>query len=115
MNTFTFRKVFVSPHRRTIETAVHILSSHPKKSEITFILLPLAKENLHTSSDLPVPFAELQAFTASLHSQHGFTFDFSLFAPFSDQPDSWHFQIVTNEAKKKHLMQEVRKGVKTPT
>ena len=115
MNIFTFRKVFVSPHRRTIETAVHMLSSHPQKSQITFILLPLAKESLHTSSDLPVPFAELQAFTASIHSLHGFSFDFSLFAPFSAQLDSWHFQIVANEGKKSHLMKEVSKGVKTPT
>jgi phosphohistidine phosphatase SixA len=68
MNTFSFRKVFVSPHRRTIETAVLMLSSHPQKSQITLILLPLAKENLHTSSDLPVPFAELLAFTDSLHA-----------------------------------------------
>ena len=29
LNSFTFRKVYVSPHRRTIQTALNILASHP--------------------------------------------------------------------------------------
>jgi len=51
--------VLVSPHVRTIETAVNMLSSHPQKDELILVLEPQLKEVMHTACDVPIPFAEL--------------------------------------------------------
>ena len=45
--------VFVSPLRRTLQTAVNLFKSHPNFESIKFILLPIAKEAIEGTDDLP--------------------------------------------------------------
>ena len=60
INSFKINKVvLVSPHRRTIQTAVHMLDTHPQKAELTLLLTPLAKEVTNGSSDIPCTHWEL--------------------------------------------------------
>jgi hypothetical protein len=77
---------------------------------MTFVLVPLAKENLHTSSDLPLNFDETVAFTENITKEHGVKFDFSHFDRYEERgKDTWHFQIVHNEGKREILMREAQK------
>ena len=38
--------VFVSPLRRTVETACNMLKHHPLKNDLTLLLCPIAKEKM---------------------------------------------------------------------
>lgn len=74
-----------------------MLQSHPQKKDLTLHLLPLAKENLHTSNDLIVNFVDLEKYTREISEQYGYKFDFTYFEPYHEQGiDLWHFQILTN-------------------
>ena len=57
-------KVLVSPHRRTIQTAINILKSHPqhKKGGFTFIIYPYVSELLAGPDDLFVSKEDLEEF-----------------------------------------------------
>jgi hypothetical protein len=52
----------VSPHRRTLQTACYVLQNHPQRENITLTLLPLAKEVMNNSNDLPIEYNELLDF-----------------------------------------------------
>lgn len=107
MNYFRFRKVFMSPQRRAIQTAALMLQSHPCKAEIVFTLVPLAKENLHTSGDVCLSYKDTVKFAETITQKFGFEFDFSLFAPYEAQGiDTWQYQILTNTKKREHLIKE---------
>lgn len=45
--------VFVSPLRRTLETAYHIFKTHPNFKMIKFIVVPNLRESMNTISDIP--------------------------------------------------------------
>jgi hypothetical protein len=61
-------------------TSCNILSSHPDKSTLNIVVLPLAKEILNNTNDVPVMFeSELKPFLAELSEKHGIEFDLSLF------------------------------------
>lgn len=53
MNCLKIHTIFVSPLRRTLETAFHVYKTHPNFENIRFIILPLIRESLNTSSDIP--------------------------------------------------------------
>ena len=52
--------VIVSPLRRCQQTAYHLLKDHPNFYNIMFVLVPLCREHLHTISDVPRSFAEIE-------------------------------------------------------
>ena len=107
VNRMTFSKVFVSPHVRTIQSAALMLSSHPQKQDMVLVLLPLAKEIMHTSNDLGLEFKDLEAFTSQISKEHGVKFDFSLFEPFRTKGiDSWYYQVLSNVENREHLMRQ---------
>lgn len=90
----------MSPHRRTIQTAVHMLKSHPHKKDMTFVLLPIAKECLHTSNDLAIDHKDLLKLTDQITNDYGFKFDFSPFDSFKELGlDTWYMQVMTNREK----------------
>lgn len=63
INQFTFEKILVSPHRRTIQTAVNALGTHPQlENGITLTLYPIAKEILNNLNDMPVSRSDLDTF-----------------------------------------------------
>ena len=100
INKFNFVKVLVSPHRRTIQTAVNILKSHPQLEKgITFVLYPMAKEIVNNANDMPVSREELLSFTEDVKRNNPkITFDLSLMP--SESPNTWHIQILQNEELK---------------
>ncbi|CAI2377197.1 unnamed protein product [Moneuplotes crassus] len=53
VNSLKIHTVFVSPLRRTLETAYLIYHAHPDFENIRFIVLPVIRESLNTSSDIP--------------------------------------------------------------
>ena len=58
--------VIVSPLRRCMQTAYHLLKDHPSFSTIQFVLLPYCREHLHTSGDVPLPLSTSQELARSL-------------------------------------------------
>lgn len=53
VNPLKIHTVFVSPMRRTLETAYLVYHTHPDFENIRFIVLPAIRESLNTSSDIP--------------------------------------------------------------
>lgn len=53
VNALKIHTVFVSPLRRTLETAYNTYKNHPNFEKIRFVVLPLIRESLNTSSDVP--------------------------------------------------------------
>ena len=51
--------VYVSPHRRTIETLCYMLETYPDRGNLTVKLLPLAKEVLSSYGNVPIKVAQL--------------------------------------------------------
>jgi hypothetical protein len=51
------RMVFVSPLRRAVETAWRLFKNSPNFEKIKFFILPLLRENMHTTCDVPLPFS----------------------------------------------------------
>ena len=67
INQFTFPLIFVSPLRRTIQTAVNILKSHPQLDQgITLYLFPLCREIVNNVNDLTVTRRELEGWCENL-------------------------------------------------
>lgn len=73
INKFRFVKVFVSPHRSAIETALNILYSHPQHNEggFTFILYPMLNGQLTNCNDLTLQRSELDKWLRILEYQYG--------------------------------------------
>ncbi|CAI2376181.1 unnamed protein product [Moneuplotes crassus] len=46
--------VFVSPLKRALETAYYVFMNHPNFDNIQFILMPILKEAIDTTCDIPV-------------------------------------------------------------
>lgn len=95
LNSFNFSKVLVSPHRRTIQTAVNVLKSHPQlKDGITFTLFPMAKEILNNANDLPVGQKTLIDFTNKITEEiPQITFDFQYINAYK-HPNLWFVEIL---------------------
>lgn len=53
VNNIKIHTVFVSPLRRTLETAYLVYSTHPDFDKIRFVVMPIIRESLNTSSDIP--------------------------------------------------------------
>ena len=104
---FDFDKVLVSPHRRTIQTAVKILKSHPQLEKgFTFALYNMAKEIVNNASDMPASREELLSFIEDVKSNNPkFIFDLSLMP--SESPNTWHIQILQNEGLKAPLLEKI--------
>lgn len=109
MNAFSYHKIFVSPHRRTILTAALMLETHPRKEEFSIILLPIAKEHFISAGDIAIDFAELQEFTEYISASFGLKFDFSQFEQYRAQGlDTWYYQVITNKARRDELVERCR-------
>ena len=53
-NSMKIRAVFVSPYRRTLQTAYHVLKTHPDFNSISFIVIPKLREQLYGMADIPI-------------------------------------------------------------
>lgn len=54
INKIPAKYVIVSPLHRTLETARLLFDTHPNKSDIEFIVLPIIREVLNNPDDIPV-------------------------------------------------------------
>lgn len=51
LNKLKIEKIYCSPLRRCLETALYSLSSHPQNKELEIIIVPLLCEGIHTIHD----------------------------------------------------------------
>ena len=56
----------ISPMRRAMQTAYHLLKSHPQFATIKFVVEPLCRENIHGTCDIPSTYSEMRQFAQSL-------------------------------------------------
>ena len=77
INKYKFKNIYVSPHRRTIQTAINLLATHPQKSSITLILMPILKEwhGIGILYNMGLPVGVIKEFCAQYEKD--FKFDFS--------------------------------------
>ena len=54
-----FKIVFTSPIQRCLMTTIHMFKNHPNKDKIRFIVLPLVREIMNASCDIPMNFNDL--------------------------------------------------------
>jgi hypothetical protein len=54
LRPYKFSTVFVSPLRRTIETAYYMFREHPNFETMTFVLNPTLREKITVSGDVPI-------------------------------------------------------------
>jgi hypothetical protein len=59
VNNIKIHTIFVSPLRRAFETAYFVYKTHPDFDRIKFIVFPLIRESLNTSSDIPSDISEI--------------------------------------------------------
>ena len=69
------RKVFVSPFRRTIESACNLLKTHPDKASFILVLTPGPLEHLGYKNVLMLHAEALKKFCGEMSAQHGLSFD----------------------------------------
>ena len=55
VNAMHFSVVYVSPMYRTLMTAMNVFKAHPNRQNISFVVLPVAKEALNTCNDCVGP------------------------------------------------------------
>jgi len=59
-------------------TTIHMFKNHPNKNQMKFIVLPIAREILHTTNDIAIPVRELiEKYKCGSPFCHGINFDFS--------------------------------------
>ena len=74
---------------------------------MTFVLVPLAKENMHNTNDMVIDHTELISFTQEIEKEYGFKFDFTFFDEFKPAGiDTWYLQIMTNKERVTPLIAE---------
>lgn len=55
-----FKVIFVSPLRRTLETAYYTFKDHPNFKKMRVIISPLIREKIGITGDVPLPNLELR-------------------------------------------------------
>ena len=78
LNKIDVKVVFVSPMLRTCMTATELFKNHPNKSNIRFVIMPLAKESAHLCNDfMKGPFKnQIWEKYSDPAKVHGLKFDF---------------------------------------
>lgn len=76
--------VIVSPLRRTIATAYHLLKGHPRFDELRIVFEPVCREHIHTTGDIPSPLSKAVRFAEMLFPAANID-SCSLFESYSDK------------------------------
>ncbi|KAL4490936.1 hypothetical protein ABPG72_008672 [Tetrahymena utriculariae] len=96
IQNYSFHTVFVSPLRRTLQTAQILFENHPNKNEIKFIVLPYCTEILSKVCDVSDLVKVKQEFQDS-------QFDFCLFDQFKFSTENWQIENLADEDLKTYL------------
>jgi hypothetical protein len=86
-----------------------MFKNHPEKEKIKFVVLPMAREILHTVCDVAMDPEELMKKFA--HGQpicHGINFDFSRMYLYGI-PDLWQVYTLSHVGKQKEIISQLRK------
>ena len=100
-------KVFVSPFRRTILSACHLLKGHPNKSSLTLVLSPGATEHFGYKNVLMQHADALKRFCAEMGQQFGLAFDTTFLDAHQDQR-LWFLELITDNEVRSQLQQIAR-------
>ena len=85
-------------------TTVHMFKNHPNIDNIKFVVLPIAREVLHTTNDIAMNPEELiKKYGAGAPASHGLTFDFSAMLGYGE-PQLWQIYTIANFQKQKNLI-----------
>ena len=95
-------KVFVSPFRRTIQTACHLLKNHPSKASLTLVLQPSAAEHFGFKNVILLHAEALKRFCAEMTEQFGLAFDTTFLDSYQDQR-LWFLELITEPEVRSQL------------
>ena len=90
------KTILVSPLRRTIETACHLLKGHPRKSEFTLKIEPTARELMTAGNVMLCTASYLRKFCANLASEFGLKIDTTSLDKYENQ-DYWYLEDFLNK------------------
>jgi broad specificity phosphatase PhoE len=78
INKIKWKVVFSSPMQRAMMTTIHMFKNHPDKANIKFVVLPIAREVLHTTNDIAMDCHEMiEKYSEGKPEACGLKFDFS--------------------------------------
>ena len=85
-------QIFCSPYRRTIETAIHIIKSHPRKHEFTVVLCPEARERVSFQNAFLIRGSRLRTYCEEMQEKHGIRIDASFLDKYASpiELNFWH-------------------------
>ena len=89
---------------RAIETAIHILGSHPEKSSFKLLLDPTLKEFMNTACDVPLHPSELKQKVNDLSEKHKIEIDAS---DKRLENDAWMLEFLTNTKFKNRIAERI--------
>lgn len=109
INAVEWKTVFTSPMQRALMTTIHMFKNHPNKDNINFVVLPIAREVLHTVCDIAIdPETLMDKFSLDKPICHGIKFDFSRMYLYGI-PDLWQLYTLANVSKQKEVISQLRK------
>jgi len=89
-------------------TTIHMYKNHPNKDKIKFVVLPIAREIMHTTNDIAIDCHELMdRFGEGKPDACGIKFDFSKLFVYGI-PSLWQVYTVCNTEKQKLLLDQVK-------
>ena len=100
--------MIVSPHRRTIQTAVNLLKSHPQRENLTLKLVPVIKEQLFSAACVPVPLDELKEFVRAVEKESGLKIECDI------ESETWGLDVMTSEefiTKMRQTLEDPKKNL----
>lgn len=86
-------KVFVSPFRRTIQSACHLLKNHPAKQSLTLVLDVGPAEHISSKNVTLLHADALKRLCNELSNEHGIAIDTTFLDSFSD-PRWWFLELI---------------------
>ena len=109
VNAFKFHTVFSSPMQRAMMTTIHMFKNHPDKENIRFVVLPIAREVLHTTNDICMNVFELiEKYGEGKPEACGIVFDFSRLFVYGI-PELWQVFTLANVDKQKLIVEKLKK------
>lgn len=83
---------------RAMETCIHLFKSHPNREGIKFIVVPLLREVLESSSDIALDVGEMMERFSRPMETAGIVFDFS-YLMLHGVPALWQVNTLTSFKK----------------
>ena len=100
-------KIFVSPFRRTIQSACHLLKNHPAKQFLTLVLDVGLAEHLSYKNVTMLHADALKRLCNDLSNEHSITIDTSFLDSFND-PRWWFLELIPDQEVRDQLQEIAR-------